>query len=59
MVGMLAFKLDIFLSESIRVVEPSLTAVSHSLLISSILSFNAELILNVQSIILIFFEKIF
>ena len=55
MVGMLAFKLDIFLSESIRVVEPSLTAVSHSLLISSILSFNAELILNVQSIILIFF----
>ena len=57
--GILAFLLEIFLSESIKVVHPSLTAVSQSSLICSILSFKDEEISNVQSITLVFFEKNF
>ena len=57
--GILALSAEIFLSDKIIVVLPSLTAVSHSSLIFSILSFKDELISNVQSIILIFFKKIF
>ena len=56
--GMLAFLLVIDLSDKIKVELPSLTAVSHSSLIDSILSFKLEFISKVQSMILIFLEKI-
>ena len=59
MLGILAFLLEIFLSDKIRAVLPSLTAVSDSSRIASILSFNEDVISNVQSIIFIFFEKNF
>ena len=56
-VGILALSFEIFLSDKIRAVLPSLTAVSHSSLIASILFFNENFISKVQSIILIFFAK--
>ena len=55
--GILAFLFEIFLSERIRQVLPSLTDVSASSLISSILSLSEEDISNVQSIYFVFFEK--
>ena len=57
--GMLAFVEVIFLSDKIRVLLPSLTAISHSSLIFSILSFKEELISKVQSIIRIFLKNFF
>jgi hypothetical protein len=59
MLGMLAFRLEIFLSDNIRQVLPSLTAVSASSLIDSILSFRDFVISKVQSINFTFFEKNF
>ena len=56
---MLALDDEIFLSERIKLPNPSLTEISHSSFIFSILSFNDEFISNVQSIIFIFFEKTF
>ena len=56
MLGILAFLLEIFLSDKIRQVLPSLTAVSDSSRIFSILSFNEDLMSNVQSMIFTFFE---
>ena len=56
---MLAFLLEIFLSDNTKHVLPSLTEVSASSLIDSILSLREEEISNVQSISFIFFEKNF
>ena len=56
---MLAFLLEIFLSDNIKHVLPSLTEVSASSLIDSILSLREEEISNVQSISFVFFEKNF
>ena len=56
---MLAFLFEIFLSERIRQVLPSLTEVSASSLIFSILSLSEEEMSNVQSISFVFFEKNF
>ena len=55
--GMLAFLFEIFLSERMRHVLPSLTEVSASSLISAILSLSEDDISNVQSISFVFFEK--
>ena len=55
--GMLALLEVIFLSDKIRVLLPSLTAISHSSLIFSILFLNEVSKSNVQSIILTFFWK--
>ena len=57
MLGMLAFRLEIFLSDNIKQVLPSLTAVSDSSRIASILSFKDDLISKVQSITFTFFKK--
>ena len=56
---MLAFLFEIFLSERIRQVLPSLTEVSASSLICSILSLSEEDMSKVQSISFVFFEKNF
>jgi len=56
---MLAFSFEIFLSDKIIAVLPSLTAISLSSLIASILSFKDNLVSKVQSIILIFFAKLY
>ena len=57
--GILAFWLEIFLSERTKKVLPSLTAVSASSRINSILSLRDLSISKVQSIIFTFFEKNF
>ena len=59
MLGILAFWLEIFLSDNTKKVLPSLTAVSASSLIDSILSLSDFSISKVQSIIFTFFEKNF
>ena len=59
MLGILALKVDIFLSDNIKVVLPSLTAVSHSTLICSILSFNEEQVQKYNLFLLIFSKKFF
>ena len=56
---MLALLLEIFLSDKIKQVLPSLTEISASSLIASILSFKDRLVSNVQSITLVFLEKNF
>ena len=55
MEGILAWVKLIFLSDNIKLLLPSRTAISASSLIFSILSFRDKLILKVQSSILIFF----
>ena len=57
--GMLAFWLDIFLSDKIKQVLPSLTEVSASSLMDSILSFRDKEISKVQSITFCLFRKKF
>ena len=59
MLGILAFCFEIFLSDNIKQVLPSLTAVSASSLIKSILSLRDPSISKVQSITFNFFEKNF
>ena len=59
MLGILAFWLDIFLSDKIKQVLPSLTEVSASSLMASILSLRDKEISKVQSITFVFLEKNF
>ena len=56
---MLAFLLEISLSDKIKAELPCLTDISHSSFMLSILSFKDELTSKVQSITLIFLKKFY